>query len=505
MKDAGEILSTSEMSEADRLTIASGPPGISLMEAAGAAVARAVLRHPGQSVGVLCGPGNNGGDGFIAARLLREAGRTVSVGLIGRVDARRGDAAEAAARWNGDIATIMSLDLGDCDIIVDALFGAGLSRDLDGLSAAIVGSINAWRNQSGRIVIAVDVPSGLDGNSGQICGASIEADETITFFRAKPGHFLLPGRTLCGHVEIAEIGIAPDVLEEIAPQTFRNAPALWREAIPKLGADSHKYTRGHALVCSGPATQTGASRLSARAALRAGAGLVTLAGDEAALRVHAAHVTAIMLMPCEAPRDLVRALEDPRKNCVVIGPGFGVGQDTRDMVQAAFSPSLVARAVVLDADALTSFAGQAQALVDCMGNGDGPVVLTPHEGEFARLFGNETRDEPLLASRSKLERARIAASLTGAHVILKGADTIVAAPDGRASIACDLPPCLATAGSGDVLAGIVAGLLAQGMEAFAACSAAVWLHGAAGRKFGRGMISEDLPDALPGVFAELGL
>jgi len=491
-----ELLSPALMAEADRLTIAAGTPGIDLMERAGRAVADAVRQATpkgGRTVAILCGPGNNGGDGFVAARILREQGFDVVAGLLGDRAKLTGDAAVAADAWTGRLTSAALVDLNKADIAVDALFGAGLARDLDGRARATVERLNVWRATTGRKVIAVDVPSGVDGETGAVGGVAVEADVSVTFFRLKPGHLLMPGRINCGRVVLEQIGIDAAVLETLKPQCFLNAPELWSKVLPRLRVDGHKYNRGHALVLSGPLHRTGAARLSARAALRAGAGLVTLLSPPEALAVNAAHLTAIMLASCEDASQLSSILADARLNALVLGPALGVGAATRDLVLAALA-SGQGRAIVLDADALTSFADQREALFAAIRGHDGPVVLTPHDGEFARLFDPQG---------SKPQRALRAAQSSGATVLLKGPDTVVAHPDGRISIATDLPPALATAGSGDVLAGIVCGLLAQFMPTFEAVSAAVWMHGAAARSFGPGLIAEDLPEALPSVWRDL--
>ncbi|MGD1037825.1 MAG: NAD(P)H-hydrate dehydratase [Roseiarcus sp.] len=497
-----ELLTPAEMGEADRLTIAGGVPGIALMERAGGAVAdeAARLAPSAGRVAVLCGPGGNGGDGFVAARLLAARGYRVSLGLLGERAALRGDAALAAARYDGPVARAEALDLNAADLVVDALFGAGLSRDLDGAALACVEAVNAFARR-GRPVLSVDVPSGVDGETGAVRGGAVEATASVTFFRLKPGHLLLPGRALCGRLALADIGTAPSALLAITARTFLNAPAIWRHALPSPGAASNKYSRGAALILSGAAHRTGAARLAARAALRAGAGLVTLASPLDAVLVNAAHSTAVMVAPFEGLAGFAALLSDPRRNAVLIGPGAGVGEETRALVAAALAErSAAARAIVLDADALTSFAGDASGLAALIARERRATIVTPHEGESARLF----RGRPdILDLPSKLARARAAAALLDAVVVLKGADSVVAAPDGRASIGFDLPPDLATAGSGDVLAGFACGLLAQGMPAFEAASAAVWLHGAAARAFGPGLIAEDLPEALPGVLRTL--
>jgi hydroxyethylthiazole kinase-like uncharacterized protein yjeF len=339
----------------------------------------------------------------------------------------------------------------------------------------------------------VDVPSGIDGSTGEVRGIAIRAAATVTFFRLKPGHLLLPGRLHCGETSVADIGIPASVLAEIEPNTFVNEPALWLAQYPWPTPEGHKYARGHAVVVSGPAYSTGAARLGARGALRAGAGLVTVASPRDAIAVNAAQLTAIMVREADDARALASLLADPRKNAVLVGPGVGVGECTKEMVLTALQSNA---AVVLDADAITSFAGGPDRLFDAIAGRKAAVVLTPHDGEFVRLFGD-------LASIPKLERARQAARRSGAVIALKGADTVVAAPDGRVSINATTSPWLATAGTGDVLGGMILGLLAQAMPAFEGASAGVWLHGAAASEFGPGLIAEDLPEMLPKVLRSL--
>jgi hydroxyethylthiazole kinase-like uncharacterized protein yjeF len=520
------LLTNSEMAEADRLTIAGGAPGPVLMERAGTAVAREATRLVPRHgrVAVCCGPGNNGGDGFVAARILAAQEFNVELGLLGARDRLRGDAALAAKSWTGKIRAVEELDLDSADLVIDALFGAGLARDLYGPVKALVMRLNEWTKRTRKPILSVDVPSGIDGSSGQIRGAAINAARTVTFFRRKPGHLLLPGRIHCGGIVIADIGIADHVLASISPKTFANCPAVWQQRFPVPRVDGHKYSRGHAVVLSGGPAHTGAARLAARGALRAGAGLVTVATPGAALGAHAAALIAIMTRVCDNADGLTSLLADRRKNTLVMGPGLGVGEKTRALVQAALNADgesgALPRAFVLDADALTSFEDDALGLAQMIRRRSRRVVLTPHDGEFARLFGhagqNDQRwlgldmmEQVLLShldglhSKSKLDRARAAAALGGAVVILKGPDTVVADPEGLATIAEDLPPWLATAGSGDVLAGIAGGLLAQSVPPFEAASAAVWLHGAAARHFGPGLIAEDIPENLPPVLRAL--
>ena len=490
-----ELLAPDEMAECDRLAIAGGVAGIELMERAGRAVADAVARHPlGTRVLVVAGPGNNGGDGFVAARVLAERGYPVRVLLLGDADALRGDAAQAARLWGRAIEAATPDAVAGAGVIVDALFGAGLNRVVEGDARAMIEAMNSC----GVPIVSVDLPSGINGASGAVMGAAVKAQESITFFRRKPGHVLLPGRIHAGCCRIVDIGIPQSVLERVRPRTFANAPALWGDAflIPRL--EGHKYSRGHAVVVSGDLSSTGAARLAARGALRAGAGLVTLASPRTALPVNATANLAVMVRAADGPDELRQLLEDRRLNAVALGPGLGVGANTRALVEVALDGE---RAVVLDADALTSFADEPSALFAAITARPGrPVVLTPHQGEFSRLFKNLSQPSE---NGLKLVSARAAAQALRAVVLLKGPDTVVAAPDGRAAINENAPPWLATAGSGDVLAGIVTGLLAQHMPAFEAACAGAWLHGEAGNEVGPGLISEDLPEALPAIYRRL--
>jgi NAD(P)H-hydrate epimerase len=478
------LLTPRQMGEADRLTIAGGMPGIVLMENAGRAVADAISRRwPPRPVAVLCGPGNNGGDGFIAARILAERGWVVRLALLGDRAVLKGDAATAASRWPGKVEPLGIDALDGAGLIIDALFGAGLARPIDGVVAQVIGALN----ERAFLVVAVDVPSGVDGGSGEILGIAPRAALTVTFFRRKPGHVLLPGRLQCGEMVVAQIGIEPVVLSAVAPDTAANHPGWWLRDFPWSEAANHKYSRGHALIAGG-AVMTGAARLAARSAARVGAGLVTVAAPESAFPIYASALTGVIVAPVAGVDQFATLLADKRRNAALIGPGAGTGPETRDK---ALKILAAGKHAVLDADAITVFADRPADLFDAI---DGPCVLTPHEGEFARLFDT---------AGSKLERARRAAKTSGAVILLKGADTVIAAPDGRAAINENAPPELATAGSGDVLAGILLGLVAQGMPVFEAAAAAAWLHGAAARQFGAGLVAEDLIETLPAVLARL--
>ena len=478
------LLTPSQMDDADHAAVVAGVSGAAMMEAAGGAVAVAVgERWLMRSVAVLCGPGNNGGNGFVVARHLAAAGWPVKVALLGLREKLSGDAARAASLWNGAIGSFTPDALEGAGLIVDAIFGAGLSRPLDGDARLLVEAVKA----SAMPVCAVDIPSGVDGATGMVRGAAAPADLTVTCLRKKPGHLLYPGRGLCGDVVVADIGTPASVLDAIAPQAWENGPDLWLDRYPWPAPETYKYKRGEVLILGGGAI-TGASRMTALAASRAGAGMVTLAAPAAVWSVYATALTNAIVYSFHGAADWLEMLADARRNVVVIGPGAGVGAATREYVLAALKTK---RAVVLDADALTSFAEAPEHLFSAI---EGPCVLTPHAGEFMRLFHSDG---------DKLDRTRAAAKQSRAIVLLKGPDTVIAAPDGRAIINSNAPAQLATGGSGDVLTGFIAALLAQGMNPFDAAAAGAWLHGAAATEFGLGLVATDLPNVLPRVLQKL--
>jgi len=481
------LLTVAEMARADALAIKGGVSGLTLMEAAGAAVARELRRRwPRGPVAILCGPGNNGGDGFVAARLLQDAGWPVHLALLGERASLKGDAAAAAARWTDAVAPLSPAILDNAAIVVDALFGAGLARPLEGAARVVIEALNARRLPC----LAVDLPSGVQGDTGQLLGAAPQAAVTVTFFRRKPAHLLLPGRTLAGAVVVADIGIPAAVLDDIGPTLVENTPALWLGRFPWPRLQDHKYRRGHLLIAGGE-VMTGAARLAARGARRIGTGLVTVACTQVNHPVYAADSAGLITAVADDEAAVAALLADQRRNALLIGPGHGVTQQTRARALAGLAAR---KACVLDADALTVFADHPQQLFDAAHS---PCLLTPHEGEFARLFPD------LAEMPGKLARARQAAARAQMTVLLKGADTVIAAPDGRAAVNSNAPPTLATGGSGDVLAGIAAGLLAQGLPPFEAACAAAWLHGDAAAAFGPGLIAEDIPDQLPAALARL--
>ncbi len=520
-----EVLTNEQTALADRLAVEMGVPGLTLMENAGRAVADEAekMADAGARIVVLCGPGNNGGDGFVAARHLKERGYNVAVYLLGEIDRLKGDAAQMARRWlaMGIVQAVSEAHqaVTGADLIIDALFGAGLARPLEGEAAQLA---NSKLHVCSGGLLAVDVPSGLNGTTGEPLGGSVfRAHRTVTFFRLKPGHVLYPGRDLCGEVVLADIGIPEDAIcrvedgERVLQSGVKadielNSVRQAAFAMPQRRSQAHKYDYGHALILSGPSAATGAARLGARAALRVGSGLVTVASPTEAIQENAAHLTAIMLTPCDTAEQLGRLLDDRRKNAVLIGPGFGVGEHTRKMVLKALEARTAG--IVLDADALTSFANEEfrhhlfasikQRTDDRAGPGTSRVVLTPHAGEFARLFPG--------LDGSKIDRARQAAHLSGAVILLKGPDTVTACPapadtfvPRRVVINTNAPPWLATAGSGDVLAGLITGLLAQAIDEHTAASTGVWIHAECANRFGPGLIAEDLPEIVPEVLRHL--
>lgn len=480
-----ELLTVAQMYAADAAAIAEGVSADALMEAAGRSVATEIRRRwASRKTVVLCGPGNNGGDGFVIARLLGEAGWPVSVAMVGDTSSLKGEAAANAGRWTGTVVPLSVDALDDCELCVDALFGAGLSKPLEGGVLATISRVADMKIP----VVAVDMPSGIHGDTGMVLGGALSADLTVTFFRMKPGHLLMPGRARSGEVVVSDIGIPQSVLGQIAPHAFANISDLWRKEFPWPTAEGHKYTRGHAVIAGGT-TMIGAGRLASWAARRAGAGLVTVAASPEALPQYSADAPGLLTLPFRTADEFREIIGDERKNAVLVGPGGGISRTTHDIVLASAKQG---KSLVIDADALTAFATDPQELFTALK--DTSSVLTPHEGEFSRLF-KMTGD--------KLTRARKAAEEANSVILLKGADTVIAAPDGRAAINFNAPPTLATAGSGDVLAGTILGLAAQGMPPFEAACASAWLSGDAADAFGPGLVAEDIVAGIPGALKRL--
>lgn len=473
-----QLLTCAEMGRVDRFAIDGGVPGTTLMANAGAAVATAIRRrYRPRPVVVLAGPGNNGGDGWVVARDLADHGWEVRVAALGDPARLNGDAAWARTLWAGPVEAAAPAALDGAVLVVDALFGAGLTRDLDGQAADIVSALAARVAAGTTVSVAVDVPSGVDGDTGLVRGVAAPADLTVTFFRRKPGHLLMPGRVLCGSVRVADIGIPDAALDAIDPCAAVDTPAAWHSALTARSATDHKYRRGHVAVVGG--AMSGAARLALAAARRSGVGLATAAVPPGAAVLFAADAPGAIVRAVDGPEGLAALLADVRFTAVVVGPGLGDG--TRTLVEAVLTAG---RPVLLDADGLNAFAGDLAGLAARI---TAPAVLTPHDGEFRRLFPDID-----VAATGRLAAARSAAAAGGTVVLLKGPDTVIAAPDGRAAITENAPTTLATAGSGDVLAGLIGGLLARGMPAFEAAAAGAWIHGEAGRAAGASVLAEDI-------------
>lgn len=497
------ILDVAQSYQADLAAAEAGTPGVQLMEAAGNAVAHAIqVRWDRCPVMVLAGPGNNGGDGFVVARLLKAAKWPVQVYVLGDKASLTGDAATHAKRWRASVLPLADalerlIDAGRDDdlLVVDALFGAGLSRPLEGTVKTLVELLNIQRDEGrGPSLVAVDMPSGVQGDTGQaLKGVAPQADLTVTFCCPKPGHLLMPGRRLCGELLVADIGISDSVVAGTAPSAMLNDVTLWGEAFPRTDVNANKYARGHMVVLGG-AVMCGAARLAALAARRAGAGLVSIAAPEDTFPIFtAAADPGTMVYPFDGLKTFKKMLNDERKSTCVMGPGAGVCKATREKVLAVLKAK---KRAVLDADALSVFHDAPKTLFKALKGGGHDVVITPHGGEFTRLFPDLAKKQPHVG---KLAVTRAAARRAGCVVLYKGADTVVAAPDGRAGITTNAPPTLACGGTGDVLAGFIGGLLAQGMPAFEAANAAAWLHAECANAFGPGLIAEDLIDELPEV------
>ena len=479
-----EILSTKEIYAAEKAAMDQNIPGLQLMENAGNAVARETAGIvDGRKVVVLCGPGNNGGDGFVAARILQNNGIHVQVATLDDPKRLTGDAKKNFKRWNASVEYTRNVRIEEHQpLIVDALFGSGLSRPLKNEALKIVNEITARDLDS----IAIDIPSGINGDTGCILGGAIPAIKTITFLRPKPGHFLYPGKEFCGELTIKDIGIPDSIMGKVNPRIFINHPKLWNATTNFLSRhwSDNKYSRGHSIIFGGP-TMTGAAKLAAKAARRIGSGLATISCAQESFDRYCGDALGTIIESHTSTKNFLRTLGDKRKNAVLIGPGAGLNKKTHEIVLQTLS--IREKSVVLDADALTVFERDPKVLFDSIRN---PCILTPHTGEFERLFKFKG---------DRLSSACNAAKQSNAVIIFKGADTIIASPCGRSAINCNAPPQLATAGTGDVLAGLAVGILAQGISPFEAACASVWLHSESARCFGDGLIAEDLLETLPSV------
>ena len=478
------LLRSRQCAALDRAALAEGVSVSELMENAGFAVAQ-VVRHyfRPRPVLVLCGPGNNGGDGFVAARFLRRHGWPVRLAASCGVSALRGAAGAKARLWG--LESIWSLHRHSpawlchrSGLVIDALFGAGLRSPMDGR----IGEVLSFVEARGLPVVAVDLPSGLHGDSGQVLGEHcMRARHTVTFSCRKPGHLLNPGRRLCGRVHVRDIGIPDGAMSAIVPDVYENDPSLWGHLLRKRDLESHKHLFGHVSIAVGR-ERAGAAVLAAHAAYKAGAGVVALAPpcpDTASACIGA--LPSAVVRTARNGSEFAR-LQGPKRSVFLIGPGHGGGEHTRSFVRAASACKVP---LVLDADALTCWEDP-QDLFSLLHS---DCLLTPHGGEFSRLFRHFRSDN--------LSTTLQAAMLSGAVVLRKGSDSVIAASDGRAMVSTHASPDLSVAGSGDVLAGIAAALMAQGLDAFAAGAAAAWIHGDASMQLGRGLLAQDLFCAIP--------
>jgi hydroxyethylthiazole kinase-like uncharacterized protein yjeF len=485
------VLSTAQMYEADHLTIKSGLSGIELMENAGTAVTAHITAHwDACKTLVLCGPGNNGGDGYVVARQLSEAGWDVDVAQYGAVEKLSADAKHMRGQLGSvsSVGDMASVPVSDFDLIVDAIFGAGFRGTLP----PEISTVFECAAEADVPIVAIDVPSGVDGDTGKISSGTPMASMTVSFFKAKLGHLLYPGRENCGRLEIADIGIPEHVLDELAVDVFENSLELWRSFYPQPSATGHKYNRGHAVIVGGGVSNTGAARISARNALRVGAGAVTLLCPASALMIYAQAMEAVMVSSFQNSEDLNKFVKSKRIASLLIGPANGVNDITRQNVMAVLATDAN---IIIDADAISVFKDNPQELFTAIKSKmTGQVVLTPHEAEFNRLFDIEG---------TRVDRCRSAANASGATVILKGATTCIASPSGSVVLNTHASPWLATAGSGDALAGILCGLMASMNDGLKASAAAVWLHGEAGVRLGAGMTAEDIEKTLPSILSDI--
>lgn len=480
------LLTAKDIYAADQAAAQRGTTPFALMERAGQSLTHALLqRYPRSKVLVICGPGNNGGDGFVVARLLAERGWQVTVSTENGSAPSKGPAAKQAQRWTKPLVAFESLTtavLQQYDLLIDAGFGVGLSRPL---TAAWQDCIIRLR-ESQRPIIAIDLPTGLADDGRCWVEPPVQAQLTLTLFRKKLAHVLAPGRHYCGEVLVCDLGLDASYLPQ-PPVFYENGPGLWslywQQTRPQ--ATTHKYQRGHVLVFGGPQLP-GAACLAALAAARSGAGMVTLLTDKQTWPVYAAQMRAIMVRCLEPAHGLEPWLADPKNNTWVLGPGAISVAELSTYIKQLLAAK---KPCVLDAEALSVMASQWPEFQSELGP---HCVLTPHEGEFWRLFPHLAQD----TIQTRLQRVQQAARESQATIVLKGAETLIAAPDGRVIINHVASPYLATAGSGDVLSGIIATFLAQDVPALIAAAMAVWLHGRAGEIAGVGLMADDLPQAL---------
>lgn len=478
-----KIFTAANVKEADEMSEKLGTPAIVLMNNAGRKVAELTekiikQKKCGDAIYVICGAGNNGGDGLVAAKYLKNKGYDIRVGLVGdfrKITPLTQNALESAVSAGIEAETFDKEYLLQSDVVIDAIFGVGLKRDIEGEIADVIKEIN----NSKSLKIAVDIPSGVCADTGSIKSVAVNADATVTFQNPKLGNLLLPGKENCGELFIEDIGIPEEVVDLIESIYLLNTPELWQHLLPKPKLSDHKYTKGHVVVIGGDIESTGAAKLASEAALRTGSGLVTIACDAESLPIYATSLKSVMAKKVKDPELLEKFISERKVNTVIIGPGSGNDLYSALRVTTCLDAGL---RCIIDADVFTNFKNKPQDLVKALKKNKN-CVLTPHEGEFKRVFKLEG---------NKVERASQAAKSCDNVVVLKGNDTVIAAPDGRIVINNNAPTYLATAGSGDVLSGIIGGLLAQGMPLFEAACAGVYLHSETANKLGKGMIAEDI-------------
>jgi hydroxyethylthiazole kinase-like uncharacterized protein yjeF len=500
-----ELFSLNEMQRADALAMQSGILGLSLMEQAGNRVAyniEQICEGPSRLC-ILAGPGNNGGDAFVVARLLSERAYkidtfNVCLKAVHNSD-KESDAKKMREKWVKEGAKLHSIEdwttlkesIDSSALIIDGVFGAGLSRNIEGPLIEIIEFIN----QANTPVLAIDVPTGMNGNTGQIMGSALIADYTVSFHAPKQGHKLYPGKDLCGKLYIEDIGIPDRVTKTIAPKQYENTPDLWKACLKPRSSQSHKYNYGAVLVVVGDHTMRGASVLSSNAAIKAGAGLVTLAlNKEEEGTVHPKSFAAIMhnvIPETSDEKGWDQLFAEKKITAALIGPGACPTEETRQKCLALLKQNSL---VVIDAGALTAFQDHREALIESLSErslAHPKVILTPHEGEFKKLF-------PALDLSDKVNAAREAAKETQSIVLIKGADTVIASPDGRVMINTNAPPTLATAGTGDVLAGIITALASnKDNPAFEAAAAGVYIHAECANQISLELVADDLVGQIP--------
>jgi NAD(P)H-hydrate epimerase len=484
------------MRHADHLTIESGVSGFDLMLSAGQAVANmAHEKWPDLTVIILCGGGNNGGDGLVAGKFLHDMGADVRVFTLKSSLLQKGDAKKASGFWDGKTEKLKNLikanDLSDNVLIIDALFGIGFCGRLNSdVSVAL-----DFVKHKGWPVLAIDVPSGIDGDALTIDPHTLRVVATVTFFRKKICHVLMPTMAQCGEISVHDIGISGDVIGDFDIELYENTPFVWKDRIPQKTSRDHKYNHGHCVILGG-AKMTGAARMAANAAMRIGAGACSIvAPDKESAHIYQEAEPHLMVesLSLEKAGTFEKHIQDERRNAVLIGPGAGL-EDITNLKAAILKTLESDKAVILDADALSCFEDEPQTLLQAM---TAKTIITPHEGEFKRLF-------PALEG-ARLDRVRQAITMTKAVIVLKGADTLIAQNNQPVFVNTHASPHLATAGAGDVLAGMICGLSARRMSAFDGARAACWIHGEASLQCGAGLVAPDLIDEIPAILRNFSL